>query len=256
MLLSMLGIALAAGSVAGFVLALIYLAKAHVPFFLPLLLGGFCMLLGNLGASFLLLLINALVKAAAGRPFIGDDVAALYLAIATGILMSGSMFFVLKKPLKTRRSAYEALAFGLGIAMPLFAYRAFGAAWTSFALLAAGADYATSALLLAQNAAQLLLALVEVSFAVLLAHLISKGKPIVGLLVALACELAFQLALNVEDAFGWSGWIGTALGLAVFAAALVYDFRAWSSFPPMQKQPRTHGVNKTIPWPEPGEDGR
>lgn len=255
MLFSVLGIAFALGLSVTLVYAFIFMAKAKTPVFKPLFAGGLCMFLGTVLASVLLLLLHAALEAG-GKGFLEADVAGFYLTLITGALVTAGMFFALKRPLAARRSAYESLAFGLGVALPLFVYRAAGAVVMSGAYLVAGAGAADSLLLLLENVADLLLALGEAACAVFLAHLLNQKKPASGFFAALLFELVLRAALSLEAAFGIPGWYGRAFGFVLLALACWYDLRVWKRFPPRQEPPRKRGVNQNIPWPEPGDDGK
>lgn len=256
MLLCFLSIALAVSFVVGLACALIYIAKKKIPIAKPLLLGGFAMLAGYFGASLLMLALNAAIEAFAGRSFMDDAAAYLYLALTSGAFIALMMFFMLKGPLKDRRSAYETLAFGLGVAIPMCAIKALEIIWTNVSLIASGVDYATAALMLLTGAVNLALCLLEVFVALLLAHMLNEGKKTAGVFIALACEAFVYAALSLKDAFGFPAVVGPALSVAVCAVLAVYVSKIWDRLPPVKRDARVRRGAGDIPWPEPGEDGR
>jgi hypothetical protein len=257
MLISIFGIALAIVFVLGIIFALVYIAKTGVPIWRPLGLGFACMTIGYFGASFLLLAVNAVVESSSGYSFIDDPQAAFYLALTTAVLIACLMFFMLKKPLRERASAYEALVFGLGVAVPTLVYKALGITLTHIAYIASGAGYGTSALLLLDDTLQMAITLCEAYLAVLLAYMIRQGKALPGLAAVLAAELLVYAGGSAQDAFGWSAYIGLSASVAVCAVVVFIDTKVWNSFPPFKRDARVRrGAGGNIPWPDPGEDGR
>ncbi len=256
MFLCFLSIALAVSFAVGLACALIYIAKKKIPIAKPLLLGGLAMLAGYFGASLLMLAINALTDAVWGISFVEEAAAYLYLALMSGSFIALMMFFMLKGPLKDRRSAYETLAFGLGVAIPMCAIKAVEIIWTNVSLIASGVDYATAALMLLTGAVNLALCLLEVFVALLLAHMLNEGKTAAGFFIALACEAFVYAALSLKDAFGFPAVIGPALSVAVCAVLAVYVSKVWDRFPPVKRDARVRRGSGDIQWPEPGEDGR
>ena len=257
MLFSLFGIALTIVFILGIVFALVYIAKTGIPIWKPLGLGFISMTIGYFGASFLLLAVNAIVESLSGHSFIDDPQAAFYLSLTTAVLIACLMFLMLKKPLRTRTSAYEALVFGLGIAAPTLVYKALGITLTHIAYIASGADYGACALLVLNGTLQMALALCEAYLAVLLAYMIHKGKAVPGFAAVLAAELLVYAGGSTPDAFGWSAYIGLFTGAVVCAAVVFIDVKVWKSFPPFKRGERARrGTAGSIPWPDRGEDGR
>ncbi|HWQ57747.1 MAG TPA: hypothetical protein VN540_01915 [Clostridia bacterium] len=256
MILSCLAIALAAALAAAAAWLLFDIRKKGIAIGMPVLLGLACMAIGYVGASALLLVANAVVSAFASVSFIEHEAAAFYLALTTGALVGLAMFVMLKKPLAQRRSAYETLAFGIGVVLPMLVYKVVDVVLVNVSYILLGAEYGESALLLLNSVVGLALTLPEVFLAVLLASLLNRNKALTGLIVTLACETAVYAAQSVRDAFGAPDFIGPVAGVLALTAVAVYDARAWSSFPPVKKPSRARGSNQKIPWPEPGEDGR
>ncbi len=256
MLLSSLGIALAVALVASAIWMLIYAHKKGVPIGRPFLLGLASMLVGYFGAALLLLVVSGVVGGPEGDAFIEGQAAAFILALTSAALVTLMMFLMLKKPLAGRRSAYETLAFGIGVVLPMLLYRATGVVVASTQYILSGVGYGDAALLLVESVFGLALMLCEAVLALLLAHMLNRGKALVGFFVTLACELAVYAGLGLADAFNAPAFVGPAAGLIVLAGVAVYDARVWTSFPPVNKKPRSRGATKQISWPEPGEDGR
>lgn len=256
MLLSSLSIALAVAFVASALWVLVYIHKKGIPAGKPFLLGLASMAAGYFGAALLLLAVGGFIGGPEADAFIEGKAAAFVLALASAAFVTLMMFLMLKKPLAGRRSAFETLAFGIGAVLPMLLYRAVGVAAAGAQYLLSGVGYGATALLLAESAAGLSLMLCEAVLAPLLAYMLNRKRALAGFLVTLACELAVYAGLSLADAFGTPAFAGPAVGLLVLAGVAFFDARVWSEFPPVKKQPRSRGANKSVPWPEPGEDGR
>lgn len=257
MLLSLIGIACAVIFFLELIFSLIYIKKTGLPIWKPFGLGIACMGIGYFGAPLLLLLVNAVVEAFSGHSFIQNEGTAFSLALTTGALISCTMFFMLAKPLKTHRSAYEALTFGLGVVAPTLAYKAIGVTISNIVCIASGSDLGVSALLLLEGTLQLALAFAEAALAVLLAYSLNKCKGWSGFVAVLAAQLLLYASAGAQTAFGWSRFAGPALGIVVMAAAVVFDVQIWKRFPsPEGDAQRRRGAIGNIQWPGAEEDGR
>lgn len=257
MIICLLGITLAIAYIIVFIYSLIYIAKTGTPVWKPFGLGIASMMIGYFGASFLLLALNAVVEASSGYSFIDNSVAPFYLALVTAALISIVMLMMLKKPLRERRSAYEALAFGLGVVAPMLAYKTASVVWSNLAYIISGAGYSASTLLLLEGTLGTAIVLLEALLAILLSYMIFKGKTWTGFLLVLTLELLVYASGSVQTAFGWPNFIGLGTGFAVCAAVTVIDVKVWNRFPPFKREARTQrGVKSAIHWPDPGEDGR
>ncbi len=256
MILSAINIIFALVFIAIPVFALIYLAKKHVPFGKPLLLGSVTMMIGYFGSSFIVLLINAIVEASGGAAFIETDMAYFYLAVTIATVLAVLMTIMLAKPLNGRRSAEETVAFGMGVVIPMVAYRAIGVIWTSIAYIETGADYAASGVLLTNGMFTMAVCFVDAFIAVMLADFINKGRLWTGFAFALTAELLINGAGSVYDAFAWPFIIYPITAVVLSAVMIAYDLRVWKDFPEPVSDKKVRRGKQNIQWPDPGDDGR